>query len=179
MPTQVKKGTSRLVIISSLFPGLVIKIPIIRLKDGIGTLISERKRWLEKETWDERPYWGIGWCLYKGILDNWREYRFYRNSRHAFLQATYFSLLGIINVQKRGRVIQCDIDKFWCCIYDATDGEVTNDAHHFKEAGNFCLDGWVRLLDYGDHRTHVIVEKYGTKIMEVIASNLPELSRAT
>jgi len=174
---EIIKGTSRFILIVSSFSRVVFKIPRIRLWYGLGMIIAERKKWNQKETWDERVWWSIGWCLYKGILDNWREYRFYRKSKHLFLQPTIFSLFGLINIQKRGDVVQCDKVKFWCCVSKATNGEACDDGHHFSEIHNFCLNGGIKVLDYGSPKTQALVKKYGSKIMEALASNFPELNR--
>ncbi|OHA19471.1 MAG: hypothetical protein A2836_02295 [Candidatus Taylorbacteria bacterium RIFCSPHIGHO2_01_FULL_45_63] len=176
---EIRKGTSRIILISSLFPNLVVKVPIVRLRVGVKTIFTERKRLHNKETWDEEVWWGIGWCLYKGILDNWREYRFYKNTKHQFLQPTFFSLLGLINFQKRGELIQCDYVKFWRCIHNATDRGAMSDSHHFSETRNFCLNSGVKILDYGSPRTQLIIKKFGVKIMEDLDLNFPELNRVT
>jgi hypothetical protein len=174
---QVHKGTSRFVLLFSFIPSLAVKLPRIHLKAGIETLVRNWRETFRKETWEYEVWWSPTWCLFKGLLDNWKEYRFYRKTKHQFLQTTYFSFLGIVNLQKRGQKLNCDYRPFWRNIYDATGGEAMNDGHHFSETDNFCVDHGVKILDYGSPITQRIILKHGNKIVQALASHFPELSR--
>lgn len=164
MSIHISKGTSRITILMDFVPTVVLKIPRIRFREGFRVLVADRRKWGRKETWDENVWWSIGFCFYKGILENWREYTFYRKTKHAFLQPTWFSFLGLINIQKRGTDFGHTADQFYLSIHEATDGECTRDAHHFSNSDNFCVSDGVRILDYGSLRTQSIIEKHGNKI---------------
>ena len=58
LSVEVHKGANRLVLIPSVFPSLVIKVPIFRLRYGVKVLISERRQWFRKTTWDETTLLG-------------------------------------------------------------------------------------------------------------------------
>lgn len=172
---EVHKGTSRIVLVFPLFQSVVVKVPRIYWKSGIETLIRDWKRTFRKETWEYQAWWSPSWCLFKGLLDNWNEYRFYRKSRHSFLQVTHFSFFGIFNIQRRGQPLQCDYKLFWRHVCDATDCHAIEDGHHFTETDNFCVDGGVRILDYGSPRTQGIILKYGDRLVEVLSAHASEL----
>lgn len=175
---QVHKGTSRIVLIFSFIPSLAVKVPRVRLKTGIETLIRNWKETFHKKTWKYQVYWSPAWCLFKGLLDNWKEFRFYRKTRSSFLQVTYFSLFGIVNFQKRGHELKYDKIILILCLDNATNGEAVKDGHHFSETDNFCIDdGRIKILDYGSPRTQEIILKHGNKITEALALNFSEIIR--
>jgi len=170
----IKKAQDRIVIILPTL-GIVIKFPIIHfifflkfLKDAYQIKHKIRK-------WD---YWKVMWrlsaecdfapkaLLFKGLSVNWNEFWFYQTTHNPFLQPTYFSLFGLVNIQKYGEPCQFEGKSFWNQIYNLTKGAAMKDGHHFENPANFSLyNGKLRILDYGSSKTRLIVKKYGDKIV--------------
>ncbi|MDO8512509.1 MAG: hypothetical protein Q7S57_04505 [bacterium] len=120
---------------------------------------------------------GLKWALFHGIACNWREYRFYSRTKHPFLQPTYFSFFGTVNIQKYGRPVRIPFEDeynrdkwwtrmFWMPVLGITNGEVIRDGHHFLNPENFCQDifGRPKIVDYGLPRTQEIIKKWGEQI---------------
>lgn len=164
---QIKKGKDRIVFI---FPTIwvVIKFPY-RFAWGIRSfLYALRKKRLKKE-WQlslHLPY-GSKRFLLKGIMDNWREFRFYRKTRHPFLQPTYLSVFGLLNIQRLGQPCGVEPTDLWCQLDELTQGAVFKDSHHFDNPDNFCFqDGSLRIIDYGGPHVQEVISEFGMKIME-------------
>jgi hypothetical protein len=167
-----KKGRYRFVFV---FPqlGIAVKLPAIRLFKAIGTLIGHvihlRFRRL---LWNMARPIGHGFegCqdeLFGGVWTNWNEFWFYQQTRNEFLQPTYFSLFGLFNIQKAGRPCDLDDDDLWFQIKEIVGDDVYDDAHHFRNSSNFCSDnGKIKMLDYGNKKTHRIIAEHGKKIFE-------------
>lgn len=119
----------------------------------------------------ENPYGIKGW-LFGAILMNWREYLFYQNTRNQFLVPTAFSFYGLLNIQKYGALCQMDGQSFWGQMYQITNGDAIDDGHHFSEPRNFAFDGTLRIFDYGNESTQVIVRNHGLNIVRLFNSNL-------
>lgn len=168
---KLKKGTSRIVLV---LPALhiVVKLPVIRLRAAIEIFIDHLKRpsWLYQElfVFEVSAMHTIKWCLFFGIVSNWREFWFYQTTKHPFVTPTYFSLLGLVNIQRfEEQISRTSVDRnlFWHNLYILTDGEVMKDSHHFDDPQNYCLvDGKLKLIDYGNWRAQEVVQKYGLRI---------------
>ena len=97
-----------------------------------------------------------------GWLDNLGEAWFWWYTKHPFLQPTYFSLVGLVNIQRYGR--PTGLERPPMLLWGQhTNWAVYRDGHHFGEADNFCRDrnGFVHLHDYGRPITQRIVRQYG------------------
>ncbi len=153
---MISKGRNRLVFI---FPslGLALKFPLIHVVHAVRqfTAYGFHNSFPKKmKTIPEH--------LFKGIGDNWREFRFYIKTRHAFCQPTYFSLFGLVNVQRAGRHCGLPMENLWQEIITVTSGVASVDAHHFSNPLNFChKGGHLRILDYGHLKTQAIIRQYG------------------
>lgn len=106
--------------------------------------------------------------LFSGITSNWNEYAFYRETKNSFLMPTYFSFFGLINIQKKGEIID-----FWgyrelfdyICDNSQNRNQPFCDSHTFTEIGNFCLDqGKLRISDYGDRQVHNFLRLNGDNL---------------
>ena len=102
----------------------------------------------------------------EGLFDNWREYLFYKKTRHQFCQRTYLSLFGVVNIQRYGNT--CDNStQDWQEIFispqtDYCRTDFIRDGHHWFYGSNFCWDGkFLRAVDYGSLRTQKLIEKFG------------------
>lgn len=163
------KGTSRYVIcVPSL--KIVIKFPVMHFKDCYHLIFNYGiKRGCLKQLLTNSVYRmvSIRGQLFRGFVDNWKEFCFYRETKNEFLQPTYFSLLGFINFQKLGSECNLTYIDHWSQIRTITNQEAYCDPHHFSEPRNFCLeDGLLKMLDYGNPKTHEVIAKYGTVIQE-------------
>lgn len=104
-----------------------------------------------------------------GLLDNLGEWRFYRQTQHPFLQPTYFSLFGLMNVQRYGTELSEDSEREyermsrWGLM---TDWEVYKDGHTFASNKNFVVDqfGLTHIVDYGQPRTQRILLRWADSL---------------
>lgn len=151
--------------------GIAIKFPVIRLFSVAWNIIKHLAHLRVKYVWHEAMievdcYYGYRNWLFGGIVANWREFVFFRKTKHSFLQPTYFSLFGLFNIQKVAEPCQLQAVDLWCQLYELTNGKVFADSHHFENPDNFCLAGGVlRILDYGSKRTHGVITEFGDKIL--------------
>ena len=172
---QTRKGNDRIVFI---FPRikLVIKIPFIHLFLAFSPFFKKEDRKVEYLknyfTYPLECYGGFKRLMFKGIVDNWNECYFYWKTKNPFLQPTYFSLFGILNVQLYGNSCNLKTVDLWCQLYELTEGKVFDDSHHFANENNFCFHKEkLRMLDYGSKRTHNVIKQYGKKIVELFNNN--------
>lgn len=163
----IRKGSNRLVV-DFINLGFVIKLPIVHLL----FVQKELKFFLHKggyfRGWigydmDNGGVVGVKRLLFKGIADNWREFWFYAITRHLFAHPTYFSLFGLVNVQRRGdspAVGSGDFARQVKCIIGEEEFHV--DAHHFRLPNNFCVvNGRLRMVDYGSPNTRRVIREVG------------------
>ena len=100
-----------------------------------------------------------------GIRSNWNEFLFYLRSRNPLLQPTYFSLLGLINIQQYAKPHLLQNVDVWCQLNQLVGNAVWDDGHHFADARNFCLvNNSLRMLDYGSRRCHRVIQVHGEEI---------------
>jgi len=116
---------------------------------------------------------GPTYYLLKGIRDNWMEFVFFWKSRSDFLQPTYFSLFGFINIQKYGEILDKEKSngaEVWQQFFEITHQDHMEDSHHFDNCRNFCIDesGRLRIVDYGSPATRQIISKWGDILHEKV-----------
>lgn len=167
-----EKGEDRFVVV---FPSLkvALKFPRIHLFTGVMSLYRHVKRgnWNDLVfAWQmsiDVPMLGYKRLLFRGLVVNWREFVFYRRAQHPFLQPTYVSFFGLMNVQRADEMLVADKKLFWRQMREITNDRVYDDPHHFENPDNFCLnEGTLRILDYGSLRTYKVVIRCGKKICE-------------
>lgn len=168
-----KKGSNRVVFV---FPslGIAIKFPFIHLFETIYTVIKHIIHLRFSHIWveafisaDNEVCWGYRRALFYGIIVNWREFLFFRRERSSFLLPTYFSFFGLFNVQKAGESCLISGMDLWLQFLEFTERGVLEAGHHFQNPENFCINnGELKILDYGDKNTQLVVTKYGKKIQE-------------
>lgn len=104
--------------------------------------------------------------LFAGIMANWNEFTLYRQAKNSFLVPTYFSLFGLLNIQKK-----VDAITFWkgsdIWLYICRNSQNINQpfcsSHTFAEIENFGLDeGYLKILDYGSRQSNSFLEANGT-----------------
>ncbi len=158
----IKKGKNRIVLI---FPalGFALKFPNIHFIRAARQLFTYGFH---------NPFPGeinrsLTEHLFKGIGDNWREFRFYFTRHHPFCLPTYFSLFGLCNIQRAGKPCRLGMQELWNEIHSITAGEAFQDAHHFSNPLNFCHVGnHLKILDYGHLKTQEIIEKFGSQLYQ-------------
>lgn len=169
---QVRKGNDRIVFI---FPRLkfVVKIPIIHLISAIINIhdIIKGKMWRYLKmclTYSVGVDGAFKAFLFKGLAANWGEFCFYWKTRHAFLQPTYFSLFGFLNIQQYDEPCQLKGENIGCQISGLAPDKVTSAAaHHLENPNNFCFhNGKLRMLDYGSRRCQDFIVRHGTKVIK-------------
>jgi hypothetical protein len=170
---QIRKGKDRIVIILPLL-GIVIKFPIVHFFLAVIAFfhrVPKGKKWEYLKKYISLPIeytYGFRWLLFTGISANWNEFWFWWKTRNSFLQPTYFSLFGLLNIQQYDQPCQLLEDDLWCQLYELTNSKVFDDSHHFTNPRNFCFSrGKLRMLDYGSRLSQRVVEKYGEKIFEL------------
>ncbi len=155
-----------------VFWGLAIKIPRFHFIKAIVMSIQNIERgtfwhWIIR-CHHPLDYESVPNSLFGGIVLNFSEYLFYIKTRIAVLQPTYFSLFGLINIQKAGAPLGVSEEKFekWVCALG--NGEAENDGHTFGNPENFCLshDGQIRIVDYSESVTHEILLAIGDEMIE-------------
>ena len=99
--------------------------------------------------------------LFRGLLENWREYRFYRKTRNKLLLPTYFSVFGLVNIQQLASSRPLDESNLWCQLHDLTNRAAWKDNHHFSNPDNFCLvNGKLMVIDYGGLEVQDVLAEY-------------------
>jgi len=152
-------GESRAVLVLPT-AGIVVKFPIIHFVEALKALTSD----VWKYGW-ELGYRGFRNSLINGLASNWIEFLLYVKTGSPFLQPTYFSLFGLLNIQRYGNPCSLRAVDLWCQLCALTENKVWDDGHHFSNPKNFTLDGGsLRMLDYGSSRTFRVVNDYGRKI---------------
>lgn len=110
----------------------------------------------------------LRYLLFGGIMANWNEYLFYRETKNLFVMPTYFSLFGLINIQKRGQEITFwEYKDVWMyiCHNSVNENQPFCNSHSFAEKENFCLDGdKLKMLDYGNRHVHNFLRLNGDKL---------------
>lgn len=170
---EVSRGTARIVV-SLPWLGLAFKFAIIVPQYSFGSLWRSheslwREAWLVlRRPWRLRKNWHWlsagceravnGWKSFirkSGVTHNIVERGFYKRAtclELMLLQPTYFSLLGLVNVQKYGRPSSKEYDgAAYYLSHLALRGIHHYNGHHFNHAWNYTglEEGRVRLLDYG------------------------------
>jgi hypothetical protein len=177
----MKIGQDRIVILLPLI-GLVVKLPRIRLlaiirevyRFSVRSLFGKKKefnrvlltKFFTRSIAASQAFLGFRALLLSGLITNWSEFIFYVKTRNSFLQPTYFSFFGLLNIQRLGKSLQLTIEEFEPQMVEFINYEnYQADSHHFTKRNNFCgHQGKLRILDYGSKVTQKIVRKFGEKI---------------
>jgi hypothetical protein len=173
---QIKKGSRRIVI---LFPelGFVLKLPRIRLKSFLKQIpyTITKKEVIKKELfkWTVDTHATMRQYIFLGIASNWREFVFYRQTRHPFCVPTLFSFFGLFNLQKYVTICSFKPDTLWCQFQELTNCHMFDfGSHHFTMPENFTFEsGKIMMLDYGDLKVHEFIRKHGEMVMEKFDPN--------
>lgn len=180
---EIYHGSNRIVLAFPLL-GIAIKIARIKPKEAWRSFWYDLKGYFE----GRYAFSGVVKCLYYqifefqaegadtikralflGILDNIREFILFWKTRNPFLQPTWFSLFGLINIQTYGRPCDASYGDLYDIMYHLSERAIAEDGHHFNKASNFTLhNGHLRILDYGGILIKDIIIRHGQKFWEEI-----------
>lgn len=165
-----KKGSNRLVLVLPSL-NIVIKFPRIFFwivfKDIFRKAV--RGKWKSIKKWFSfsiESYGSYNRNLFKGIHDNWSEYKFFRKTQHRALEQTYFSLFGFLNIQRYGEPYKFSFDVILPAIVKLIGADAAiKDGHHFGDSANFSFrENKIRYVDYGSKKTQDVILEFGEKI---------------
>lgn len=172
----IKRGTSRLTIcLPSL--GFVVKLPLPKPVSFYKCLKGYSKMAVRLNDWSSLKYalWldkendvvgNIRHTLLNGTYENWCEYRLWKRTHSPFLEPTYFSLFGLVNVQRYGAELDVSEVTLWAQLLVLTGDAVWSNVHTFGNPANFSFrDGRLRMFDYGARNVADVVEQYGETIV--------------
>ena len=171
---EIKKGTSRIVVLLPLL-GLAVKFPIIHPIRALRLFIRIMRG---KDRWKNiKLYWrcspkaiaGFKGPLFKGIVANWKEFVFYQQTKNIFLNPTYLSVFGLMNIQPIGKPFVMNYQVLGKQLDTLTKGKTYLDAHCFTNTSNFCCNhyGKLRILDYSSDGAQAVIREYGEKIHQL------------
>lgn len=179
------KGSRRIVLALPNY-GIVLKFPLLRTRNirdfWMGDVVGMYKEMYSSKHHEAQAlYWEAVWlgfkrcmhqCFFGGLADNWRERRYYKYcdaSVRPLLQPTYFSFVGLVNLQQLGTPAK---DESVCrrarrVIWP----DAAHDGHHWEMSANFDISsGHFKLLDYGSVATQKIVNKHGPALLAEFGS---------
>lgn len=109
--------------------------------------------------------------LFKGLVDNWREWRFSETFDHPILVPTYASI-GLVNVQAYADPLPDQgATAHWRKIVRILDTHVRRDSHHFASNPNFgWRDGHLAMIDYASPKTHEVLRTYADRLVDQYAA---------
>lgn len=109
----------------------------------------------------------IRYSVLNGTFQNWKEYRLWRRVRSPFLEPTYFSLFGLVNIQRYGNELDIEKRAFRSQIHNLTEGTAEGNSHEFFRPSNYSFrDGTIRMFDYGGGSVEKVIVLYGEAIVK-------------
>ena len=161
-------GLARVVLALPSF-GIVLKFPRVHWLRAFYQIKKDFKAGIfwkcivfSSESSHSVRYW-----LCRGFFENWKEFLFWRETPSDFLQPTYFSLFGLVNIQKFGKVCSESEYDFWIQLQQITNSGCSQDGHIFASPENFVSVGnKIRLVDYGSTNTREVIKLYGQKLWQ-------------
>ncbi len=168
---KIKFGTRRVTILNS---SLAIKLPKILRPFHLLNLIVKhcRNRNFKFLLIDVEFVIGI---FLDGVRENWNEFKCWKELQVNFLVPTYFSLLGLINIQQISRgeeITEEEVTQIWIKIARKTEGDVWKTNYHAianKENYHRYEAAGLKFLDYGGARK--FINKWQKVFEEVLQSS--------
>ncbi len=173
-------GGSRIVLVLP-FLGIAIKFPRVRLVnmarlmwskfEGKPLRVGFRRALLSLFRYDVDTLWAPKWLLFKGFVDNWREWRFSGEFHHPVVARTHLFLGVTVQVyakplsfcaEEMGKDGLGFARRFLPIIGD----EIARDAHHFENPQNFgVMDGHLVVVDYASPTVQAILRTYADDLV--------------
>ncbi len=150
---------------------LVIKIPRIRIGEfwmnarsnsrGLFTKPGQWRYFWKTTFAQSSDYPFSGRRLFKGFVDNWREWRFWRETRHPVLAPMYFWFGCTLQQYAKPLVVQSGTELF-DRLQPLCEGLRGRDPHHFTNPANFGeLNGHLVVVDYASPKVQSILRVKG------------------
>ena len=110
--------------------------------------------------------------LFKGFVDNWREWRFSQDFNHPVLARTYF-FLGVVNVQAYAAPLPFQVEEsaegvlgFVRRFLPIIGNRISRDGHHFENHKNFgVIDGHFVIVDYAGPKVQSILRECANELV--------------
>ncbi|MBP7134678.1 hypothetical protein KBA73_05680 [Patescibacteria group bacterium] len=156
--------------------GFVVKLPRVQLYN-LGRLVHDEftrhtfriglqrliKSYLKR---DIETHWSPKRFLYKGLVDNWREWRFSQTFDHPLLAKTYF-WIGGMTIQAYAAPLPFEVENTYEGIMDFArrftpiiGTRIMRDAHHFQNPLNFgVINGHLVIVDYASEKVQSILQE--------------------
>jgi hypothetical protein len=172
MNKYFKEGTYRVTLVIPDF-SLVFKFPHPRILKQICRIVVHLTRRLinSSKSLTRRRALRLHWSgdlkeHLVALLDNWNEFIFYyQTNRRPFLEPTYLSIFGLLNICRKSPDYLHDHADLWIQILRIVGEEARQDIHHFDNPDNFSVrEGRLLIRDYGGKATQRIILKYGDAI---------------
>jgi len=181
---EFQSGTYRFVLIIPSVK-LVLKIPRIRLLSfcqlifsNVNELATDKKSWhvFWKHTFlnsNDKCFSGRR-ELFKGLVDNWRERQFWKETHHPVLAPTFIWFAGC-TIQRY--VIPLKIQsgiRFYDYLESLIGGEIQKDGHHFMNPDNFGeMNGHFVVVDYAGLVMQSLLRKHGDVLVREFDLSIP------
>jgi hypothetical protein len=179
---QIRKGNGRYALIVPLL-GLVFKFPRIRIryliKEPLLMILlfikekNRRKPIIHSLTTGWHDTESIWYLLFHGILENRKEFAFYRDTKNKVAWPTLFSFFGIINIQRIALPVQ-QKDREWLFtrVLDVAMGDL-RDMHCFGNDDNWGVDlgGNIFLLDYASDNSHKVLKNHEEALRKILKTS--------
>lgn len=169
---EIKKGKTRIVFTFSKL-GFVIKFPIIKLWPIYSFIPDLIKYGWKNATIQWRMSTDDNMSFRKellgGIVANLQERKAWKAIHHKLLCPTWFSFLGLLNVQEYRKPLE-GVNGLWIAIRidTVTNNESHKVGHGFEITQNYCeKDGRLMMIDYGNRRLCSVIKKYGEEISRI------------
>jgi hypothetical protein len=173
---EFRSGTYRLVLI---IPSsrIVIKIPRIRFI-GFIQLVDSHMYTLVKGTGSWKIFWKHVFLnssdkylsgrreLFKGLIDNWREWQFWKETHYPVLAPTFFWFAGC-TIQRYANPLKIQSGiKLFDYLKPILGDEIRRDGHHFMNPDNFGeLNGHFVVADYAGLTMQSLLRRYGDTLV--------------
>jgi len=172
----IKIGREKIVLLMPKL-GIVVKLPRIRFVGVIKSVIHNLLKgdWLRLKTHFKRaptiPEFSYWYPILSGIVTNFSEFWYYATTWNPFLQPTYFSLFGLINIQRYGEPCTMPQQEFRNELERIVGQKYMWDSHHFINPANFCLTvGKMREKDSEISRVRLRMHDYGTPRSQAVVT---------
>ncbi len=172
---QIKHGVTRVVVLLPTWE-VVLKFPRIYAWNLIQVLCStyflhRTHKVIFGPYMAHQALFNIRSCLLEGFRDNRSERRYWKRTKHPFLQPTLFSAFGVVNIQKMGHDVRKDWDHEMLPTVRALLGDdFYEDGHCFRSEKNFSEDarGKVCIHDYASEGAQRVLDVHADILRENI-----------
>ena len=153
MYIECRFGATRFVV---LVGKVALKFPRVRPLHSLLRLFCHmRNKEVSKklQSHGQTPIVGGLRYVFGGIVANWNEHRVWKNFAYDILAPTWFSLFGLVNVQRRGTEVdqqELDLRNPFLPYLDRIDSDLERDITNSR---NFCrLNRRIIIHDYGSDK---------------------------